>query len=277
VIPAAFTYRRPGSVADVLALLTEYGDDAKVLAGGHSLLPVMKLRLAAPEVLIDLGALADLRYVRTSGHTIEIGAMTRYHDLLCDDVLAEHAPLLAHTAGVVGDPQVRHRGTIGGSVAHADPAADLPAALLASDASFVVTGPEGTREIPAAGFFLGPFTTPLAANELLTEIRVPMRTGLGWGFEKFTRRAIDWAIVGVAAVGQSVALINMGGTPMRALAVQAALAEGASIQDAAALAAEGASPLDEPHASARYRKHLARVLTGRVLQQVSGVTPAGLS
>lgn len=277
MIPAAFTYRRPGSVAEVLALLTEHGDDAKVLAGGHSLLPVMKLRLAAPEVLIDLGALDDLRYVRMSGDTVEIGAMMRYHDLRHDDVLAEHAPLLAHAAGVVGDPQVRHRGTIGGSVAHADPAADLPAALLASDASFVVTGPEGSRQIPAAEFFLGPFTTPLEPNELLTEIRVPTRSGLGWGFEKFTRRSIDWAIVGVAAVGQAVALISMGGTPMRASAVEAALGNGATIEDAAALAAEGTSPLDEPHASAEYRAHLARVLTGRVLQQVSGVAPAGLS
>lgn len=277
MIPATFTYRRPSSVADVLALLAEHGDDAKVLAGGHSLLPVMKLRLAAPEVLIDLGALDDLRYVRTSGDTIEIGAMMRYHDLRHNDILAEHAPLLAHAAGEVGDPQVRHRGTIGGSVAHADPAADLPAALLASDASFVVTGPNGTREIPATEFFLGPFTTPLEPDELLTGIRVPMRTGLGWGFEKFTRRAIDWAIVGVAAVGQSVALINMGGTPMRAAATEAALADGASIGDAAALAAEGTSPLDEPHASAEYRKHLARVLTGRVLRQSEGVAPVGLS
>jgi carbon-monoxide dehydrogenase medium subunit len=277
VITAAFTYRRPASVTDVLDLLGEHGDDAKLLAGGHSLLPLMKLRLAAPEVLIDLAALADLRYVRLAGDTIEIGALTRYHDLHHDDVLARHAPLVAYSAGVVGDPQVRHRGTIGGAIAHADPAADVPAALLASDAEFVVTGPGGRRTIPAAEFFLGPFTTPLAPDELLTEIRVPVRTGIGWGFQKFTRRAIDWAIVGVAAVGGSVALVNMGGTPVRAAAVEAALADGATAADAAELAAEGTSPLDEPHASADYRRHLARVLTGRALAQVAGETPVGLS
>ncbi len=277
MITAAFTYRRPSSVDEVLGLLGEYGDDAKLLAGGHSLLPLMKMRLAAPEVLIDLAALKDLRYVRLAGDTIEIGALTRYHDLHQDEVLAEHAPLVAHSAGVVGDPQVRHRGTIGGSIAHADPAADVPAALLASDAEFVITGPNGQRTILAAEFFLGPFTTPLEPDELLTAIRVPVRTGIGWGFEKFTRRAIDWAIVGVAAVGQSVTLINMGGAPVRAAAVEAALAEGAAPADAAELAAEGTSPLDEPHASADYRRHLARVLTGRALAQVAGQTPVGLS
>ncbi|HEX5405187.1 MAG TPA: FAD binding domain-containing protein [Pseudonocardiaceae bacterium] len=276
MIPAAFAYRRASSVAEVLDLLGEHGDDAKLLAGGHSLLPLMKLRLAAPEVLIDIAPLTDLSYVRLAGDTVEIGALTRYHDLHYDGVLLQHAPLLAHAAGVVGDPQVRHRGTIGGSVAHADPAADLPAALLASDAVFVVVGPGGSREIPAADFFLGPFTTPLADDELLTEIRVPKRTDVGWGFEKFTRRAIDWAIVGVAAVGQSVALINMGGTPVRATAVEAALAGGAGPAEAAELAAEGTSPLDEAHASADYRRHLARVLTARALTRVAGETPIEL-
>jgi carbon-monoxide dehydrogenase medium subunit len=171
---------------------------------------------------------------------------------------------------------VRHRGTIGGAIAHADPAADVPAALLASDAEFVVTGANGKRTIPAAEFFLGPFTTPMEPDELLTEIRVPVRTGIGWGFEKFTRRAIDWAIVGVAAVGQSVALINMGGTPVRAAAVEGALAEGRTPAEAAELAAEGTSPLDEPHASSAYRGHLARVLTARALAKVAGETPIGL-
>jgi carbon-monoxide dehydrogenase medium subunit len=270
VIPAAFSYRRATSVDEVLDLLAEHGDDAKLLAGGHSLLPLMKLRFAAPELLVDLAALDELRYVRLAGDTIEIGALARYHDLHNDIVLAEHAPLLAHAAGVIGDPQVRHRGTIGGSIVHADPAGDLPAAILASDAVLVVRGPNGTRQIPAAEFFLGPFTTPVRPDELLTEIRVPAQTDLGWGYQKFTRRAIDWAIVGVAAVGQAVALINMGGTPIRATAVEAALAEGADPAAAAELAAEGTSPADEQHASAAYRRHLARVLTGRALTSVAG-------
>jgi aerobic carbon-monoxide dehydrogenase medium subunit len=276
VIPAAFSYRRASSVDEVLELLAQFGEDAKLLAGGHSLLPLMKLRFAAPEVLVDLAPLDELRYVRLAGDTIEIGALTRYHDLNTDGVLAEHAPLLAHAAGVIGDPQVRHRGTIGGPIAHADPAADLPAAILASDAVLVVRGPDGTREIPAAEFFLGPFTTPLAPDELLTEIRVPRQTGLGWGFEKFARRAIDWAIVGVAAVGPAVALINMAGTPMRATAVEAALADGATPEAAAEHAADGTSPADEPHATAGYRQHLARVLTGRALARVAGEVPTGL-
>ena len=269
MIPAQFSYRRASTVDEALSLLGEYGEDAKVLAGGHSLLPLMKLRLATPEVLIDLGPIGELRYVRVEGDTVAIGALSRYHDLQQDEVLRQHAPLVAHVAGVVGDQQVRHRGTIGGSLAHADAAADLPAAILASDGELVVRGPRGERRIPAAEFFLGPFTTPLEPDELVTEVRVPVRTGVGWGFEKFTRRAIDWAIVGVAVVGKSVGLINMGGTPLRATATEEALAAGASIEDAAALAAEGASPLDEPHASAEYRAHLARVLTGRALRRAA--------
>ncbi|KAA9149223.1 xanthine dehydrogenase family protein subunit M [Amycolatopsis acidicola] len=265
MIPAAFSYRRASTVDEALTLLGEYGDDAKLLAGGHSLLPLMKLRLAAPEVLVDVAPIDDLRYVRVEGDVVAIGALSRYHDLHHDAVLREHAPLLAHVAGEVGDQQVRHRGTIGGSLAHADAAADLPAAVLASDGELVVRGPNGERRIPAAEFFLGPFTTPLEPDELLTEIRVPLRTGIGWGFEKFTRRAIDWAIAGVAVVGDSVGLINLAGTPIRATATEQALASGASPAEAGALAAEGASPVDEPHATAEYRAHLARVLTTRAL------------
>jgi aerobic carbon-monoxide dehydrogenase medium subunit len=265
VIPAEFRYCRASSVDEALDLLVEHGEEAKVLAGGHSLLPLMKLRLAAPEVLVDLGALDELRYVRQDGDTIAIGAMTRYHDLHGDEVLRAHAPLLAHAAGVVGDPQVRHRGTIGGSLAHADPAADVPAAILASDGVLVVRGLDGTRTIPVAEFFDGPFTTRIAPDELLTEIRVPSHAGIGWGFERFTRRATDWAIVGVAAVGDAVALMNMAGTPIRATAVEASLAAGATVSAAAEFAADGTSPADEPHASADYRRHLARVLTYRVL------------
>ncbi|HJP75025.1 MAG TPA: xanthine dehydrogenase family protein subunit M [Pseudonocardiaceae bacterium] len=276
MIPAELRYVRADSLDRTLELLTEHGEDAKVLAGGHSLLPLMKFRFAAPEVLIDIAPLDELRYVRTSGDDVVIGALTRYRDLHASEILRTHAPLLAEVAGAIGDRQVRNRGTIGGSLAHADPAADLPAAALASDAVFVVAGPEGEREIAAEDFFLGPFTTPLEPDELLIEIRVPKATGVGWGFEKFSRRAIDWAIVGVTAVGSSIALINMGGSPVRARAAEQALADGASPAEAAALAAEDTSPADEPHASAEYRKHLARVLTGRALAKVAGEQPAGL-
>jgi aerobic carbon-monoxide dehydrogenase medium subunit len=268
VIPAALRYQRAGSVDEAVALLAaavEAGEEVKVLAGGHSLLPVMKLRLAAPEVLVDITPLTDLRYIRLDGDTVRIGALTRHHDVQHDPVLREHAPLLAHVAGTVGDPQVRHRGTIGGSLAHADAAADLPAAVLAADAVLVVQGPSGVREIPAADFFVGPFTTPLDEDELLTEIRVPSRAGVGFAYQKFTRRSTDWAIVGAAALGSAVALVNMGGTPLRATATESALAAGASIPEAAALAAEGTNPLDEPHATAAYRRHLARTLTARAL------------
>ncbi|EHR61279.1 FAD binding domain-containing protein [Saccharomonospora cyanea] len=267
MIPATLRYRRVSSVDDALAVLAEHGDEAKLLAGGHSLLPLMKLRLAAPEIVVDIAGLAELSYVRLDGDVVAIGAMTRYHDLVRDPVLAEHAPLVAHVAGVIGDPQVRHRGTIGGSVAHGDAAADLPAALLACDAEFVVRGRDGERTVAAGEFFLGPFTTALEPDEVLTEIRLPRRGDAGWGFEKFTRRAIDWAIVGVAVQGRNVGLINMAGTPIRAEATERALADGASIVEAAALAAEGTSPADEPHATAAYRAHLARVLTERALVQ----------
>jgi carbon-monoxide dehydrogenase medium subunit len=269
VIPAEFRYERVSTVDEALARLAEHGDDAKVLAGGHSLLPLMKLRLAAPEYLVDIGPVDELRYVRLDGDEVVIGALSRYSDLEQDPVLREHAPLLAHVSGEVGDRQVRHRGTLGGSLVHADSAADLPAVVLASDGVLVARGPSGERRIPASEFFLGPFTTPLEPDELLTEVRLPRQTGLGWGFEKFTRRAIDWAMVGVAVVGGKVGLVNMGGVPLRASATEAALASGASIEDAAALAADGTNPPDEPHATADYRRHLARVLTRRALTQAA--------
>ncbi|HEX3783807.1 MAG TPA: xanthine dehydrogenase family protein subunit M [Pseudonocardiaceae bacterium] len=265
MIPAALRYERATSVEHTLDLLGEHGEDAKVLAGGHSLIPLMKFRFAAPEVLIDIGPIADLSYVREVGEEIAIGALTRYRDLHTNDILRAHLPLLAEVAGAIGDPQVRNRGTIGGSIAHADPAGDLPAATLACDAVFVVRGPQGIREIAAEDFFLGPFTTPLEPDELLTEIRVPKLTGIGWGFEKFSRRAIDWAIVGVVAVGGAVALINMGGAPVRAAATEAAIAAGAGAEEAGALAAEDTNPAEEPHATAAYRRALARVLTTRAL------------
>jgi carbon-monoxide dehydrogenase medium subunit len=269
VIPAAFEYHRASTVDEALTFLASHGDEAKVLAGGHSLLPLMKLRLAAPEYLVDIGPLDELRYVRLDDGDVVIGALSRYSDLARDPVLLEHAPLLAQVSGEVGDRQVRHRGTIGGSLAHADSAADLPAAILASDAVLVARGPDGSRRIPASEFFLGPFTTPLEPAELLTEIRLPAQTGQGWGFEKFTRRAIDWAMVGVTVAGGRVGLVNMGGVPLRATATEQALAAGASIEDAAALAAEGTNPPDEPHATTEYRRHLARVLTRRALTQAA--------
>jgi aerobic carbon-monoxide dehydrogenase medium subunit len=270
VIPPSFTYMRASSVDEALALSAEHGEDAKYLAGGHSLLPLMKLRFAAPAVLIDLGRLTELSYVRDEGTYVAIGALTRHHDVANSPVLLADIPLLAHTAEAVGDPQIRHRGTIGGSVAHGDAASDLPAALLALDATFVVRGPSGTRSVPAREFFRGIFETALEPGELLTEIQVPKPAAPGaWSFQKFTKRAIDWAIVGVAVQGRAVALVNMGSTPLRATAVENALASGASIADAAALAAEGTSAGSDIHASKAYREHLARVLTRRGLEEAA--------
>jgi aerobic carbon-monoxide dehydrogenase medium subunit len=271
VIPSSFTYQRAGSVDDALDLAAEYGEDAKYLAGGHSLLPLMKLRLAAPEVIIDLGGLRDLSFIADLGSHVAIGALTRHHDVEHSELLARELPLLAHAAGQVGDPQVRHRGTIGGSVAHADPASDLPAVLLALDATVVARGTDGSREIPIGEFFQGLFETVLEPEELLTEIRVPKPAAgaRGWSFQKFTQRAIDWAIVGVAVQGGAVALVNMAGTPLRAAAVEAALASGAPSAAAAAHAAEGTSAASDIRASREYREHLARVLTSRALTEAA--------
>ncbi|MGH3392876.1 MAG: FAD binding domain-containing protein [Actinomadura sp.] len=267
MIPATFTYRRAGSADEALALAGEYGDDAKFIAGGHSLLPLMKLRLAVPEVLVDIGRIRELSYVRDEGGHIAIGALTRHHDLGGSDVLTQAVPLLAHVAGQVGDPQVRHRGTIGGSVVHGDPASDLPAALLALDATLVANGPSGSREIPVTEFFTGLFETALEADELLTEIRVPKPAAAGWSFQKFTKRAIDWAIVGVAVQGDSVALINMGATPLRATAVEQALAAGTDVVEAAQHAAEGTEASSDINGTTAYREHLSRVLVRRALQE----------
>lgn len=266
MIPAPFTYRRAGSAEEALALLDEYGDDAKLLAGGHSLLPLMKLRLAVPEIVVDIGRVTDLSYVREDGNAIAIGALTRHRELETSELLAREVPLLAHAAGFVGDPQIRHRGTVGGSLAHGDAASDLSAVLLALDATLVARGPSGTREVPAADFFSDFLETALEPEELLTEIRIPTPVAAGWGFEKFNQRAIDWAVVGVATVGNSVGLVNMGPTPLRAHGVERALAGGATPAEAAEYAGEGTSPGDEASASADYRRHLARVLTRRALE-----------
>ena len=271
MIPAAFAYARPGTVDEAIALLAEHGDEAKLLAGGHSLLPLMKLRLATPSVLVDVGRLSDLSYVHDAGDTIAIGGLTRHHDVETDALLREHAPLLSAAAAEVGDPQVRHRGTLGGSLAHGDPASDLPAVVLALRGQIVVRGSGGERVIEADAFFRDFLETALEPDEIITEVRVPKTNGAGWAFEKFNRRAQDWAIVGVAAVGGAnpgVALVNMGSTPMRAAAVEAALRDGASAVDAAALAADGTEPPSDLNASPDYRRHLARVLVGRALATV---------
>ncbi len=273
MIPAPFDYVRAESVDHAISLIGEHGEDAKFIAGGHSLLPLMKLRLAQPSVLVDIGRLTDLSYIRDEGDHIAIGALTRHMDVEQSPVLAQHVPLLANAASHVGDPQVRHRGTIGGSIAHSDAASDLPATTLALGATYVAQGPNGTREIAAADFFQGFLTTALAADEMLTEIRVPKLMGAGWSFQKFNRRAQDWAIVGVAAWRQDgksgVGLVNMGSTPILATSVSAALASGASIADAAELAAAEAEPQGDLNASPEYRMHLAKVLVRRALEAAS--------
>jgi len=273
VIPAAFDYVRAESAEQAISLIGEHGEDAKFIAGGHSLLPMMKLRMAQPSVLVDIGRLSDLSYVRDAGDHIAIGALTRHMDVETSSVLAEHVPLLAHAAGHVGDPQVRHRGTIGGSIAHSDSASDLPATTLALGATYIAQGPKGTREIAAADFYQGFFTTSLEADEMLTEIRVPKMDGAGWSFQKFNRRAQDWAIVGVAAWRRGddsgVGLVNMGSTPVLATSVATAIASGASVADAAELASAEADPQKDLNASVEYRVHLAKVLVRRALEESS--------
>ena len=273
MIPAAFDYVRASSAAEAISLIGQHGSDAKFIAGGHSLLPMMKLRLAQPAVLVDISRIGDLSYIKDAGDHIAIGAMTRHMDVEKSSVLAQHVPLLAHAAGHVGDPQVRHRGTIGGSIAHADPASDLPATTLALGATYVVQGPNGTREIAASDFYKSFLESDLAEDEMLTEIRVPKMNGAGWSFQKFNRRAQDWAIVGVAAWrganGSGVGLVNMGQTPILASSVSKALAGGASIADAAALAVADAQPSADNNATVEYRTHLAKVLVRRALEQAS--------
>jgi len=267
MIPAAFDYVRAGSAEEALAALAEHGDEAKLMAGGHSLIPLMRFRLVTPGVVVDVGNLnGDLRGIRVDGDTVRIGALTRHSELEHSADLAASCPLLAHVASVVGDPSVRHRGTLGGSLAHADPASDLPAAILALGGSLVARGPGGEREIAASDFFTGFLESALAPDELLTEVRVPVSTG-GWNYQKFNRRAQDWAIVAVAVSdgGKGVSLVNMGSTPLRASAVEEAVAGGASAAEAAAHAADGTTPPGDLNGDADYRSHLARVLTERAL------------
>jgi carbon-monoxide dehydrogenase medium subunit len=270
MIPVGFAYERADSVDGALALLAEHGEDATILAGGHSLLPVMKLRLAAPELIIDIGRLPELRYIDVDADEIAIGAGSRHRDLESSEILAAEAPLLAAVARTVGDPQVRHRGTLGGSLAHADPASDLPAAVLAMGGTVVLRSPRGERRVPITGFYTGVFSSVKEPDELIVEVRVPRTGAAGWAYEKFTRRANDWAIVGVAVVDGRVGLVNMGSTPLRASATEAALADGASIEDAAALADQRTDPPGDLAATKEYRRHLARVLTRRALTTAAG-------
>src|SRR5690606_10048371 len=275
-------YQRPATVADAVAALAAGGEDAKVLAGGHSLLPVLRLRLAAPTLLVDLGGVAELRGVREDGDHLVLGAMTTHAEVVSSPLVAESAPLLAQAAATVGDRQVRHRGTLGGSLSHADPAGDLPTVAVALDADLVVAGPSGRRTVPAREFFVDYFTTVLQPDEVLVEVRVPKLVGWGTEYLKVNRTAQAWATVAVAAavrredgaIAQArVALTSMGPTPVRATAVEEALAGAGAdgIAPAAALAAEGTSPASDTNASAEYRRHLATVLAGRAVTAAAGM------
>lgn len=273
MIPAKFDYEVADSVESAIELLGTR-EEAKLLAGGHSLLPLMKLRFARPELLVDIGRLRALSYVRDESERLAIGALTRHHDLEHDSLLKASCPILSYAAGLIGDPQVRHCGTIGGSVAHGDPASDLPSVLVALDAELVARGPEGERTIAAGDFFQGFLETALGPRDVLTEIRVPKLGGAGWSYVKFTRRAQDWATVGVAVVRSNgsakVALTNMGPTPLRARAVEEALAGGLDPATAGERAAEGASPPSDTNASSEYRSYLATVLVRRALAEALG-------
>lgn len=285
MIPASFDYVRPMSVADAVSAIGAAGEDGKVLAGGQSLIPVLRLRLAYPSTVVDVGRIEELKGVRDEGDAIVIGAMTTHHDVLHHDLVLQHAPLIAQATATIADPQVRHRGTFGGALAHADPAGDLGAVALALDCEFVASGPDGSRTIAAADFFQDYLTTSLGAQEILTAIRVP-KLGSGWTshYEKFNRVAQAWSIVAVAAVvkrsngsiaAARIGLTNMGSTPLRARAVESALAgtdaSAEAIASATQHAAEGTSPPNDLSGKADYREHLARVLTNRAVRAASGV------
>jgi carbon-monoxide dehydrogenase medium subunit len=277
VIPAPFDYVVAEHPDHAIELLGKR-EDAKLLAGGHSLLPAMKLRLARPALIVDIGRIGDLSYVREDGDAIAIGALTRHSDVAASAVLRQHCPIVSFTAGQVGDPQVRHRGTIGGSIAHGDPASDLPSVILALDCELVARGKEGDRTIAATDLFTGVFQTSLQPDEVLVEVRVPKLGSKGWSYTKMSRRAQDWATVAVAAVVErsngsvhkaSIALTNMGGTSLRATAAEEAIAGGASIEDASQLLADGTEPASDHAASADFRKHLVRVLGRRALEEAA--------
>lgn len=283
MIPPAFDYARPSSVDEAVRTLADAGEDAKVLAGGQSLLPLMRLRLAFPELVVDVNRIPELRGVREDGDTLVIGAMTTHHDVIADPLVRRHAGLLAAATSTVADPAVRHRGTFGGSLAHADPAGDLPAVVLVMDGELVAQGPRGRRTIPAREFFVDYLQTALEPDELLVEVRIPKADGWGFRYEKFHRIAQAWPIVGVAALVRRddghiaearVALTNMGTTPLRATAAEEALS-GAGDPDAVARAAQeaaqGTRPSQDTSASPEYRAHLAQVLTKRAVLAAAGM------
>jgi aerobic carbon-monoxide dehydrogenase medium subunit len=284
VIPASFDYVAASTVAEAVQALSQAGEDAKVLAGGQSLVPVLRLRLAAPTTLVDLGRISELRGVRDDGDAIVIGAMTTHHDVINDPLVGEYAALLVLATRTVGDPQIRHRGTFGGALVHADPAGDLLAPAVALDAEMVIAGPGGRRTVPAAEFFVDLFTTAVGPDEVLVAVRIPKKTGWGTHYEKFSRVEQAWSIVAVAAAVRiekgsitqaRVVLTNMGATPIRAIGVEQALvgqrASAETIRTAAGHAAELTSPVSDGNADADYREHLARVLTGRAVTAAAGV------
>jgi carbon-monoxide dehydrogenase medium subunit len=280
MIPAEFDYVAPETLDEAIRHLVENGDEAKLLAGGHSLLPLMKLRLAAPALLVDLRKVPGLHGIQRENGSWRIGAMTVHSDL-------EHTPelgIVAHAAGTIADPQVRNRGTIGGSLAHGDPASDLPAVLLITDGTVTLQGAESQRTVPAADLFQDYLQTAIDPNEVLTEVRMPVLDGWGFGYEKFNRRSEDWAMVAVSAVVKQtgdicedvrIGLTNMGSVPLRAGAVEDALRgqplNKDSIAKAAEAAAEGTDPPADLNASAEYKRHLSRVLCRRALEQAAGL------
>ena len=283
MIPAQFDYVAPTTVEDALAALAEHGDDAKIIAGGQSLLPVLRMRLNAPETVIDLGRIDTLRGVRDDGDAIVVGAMTTHHDVLTNDLVKEHAAIVHHAVTELADAQIRHRGTFGGALAHADPAGDMGAPPLALGAEFVIAGSEGTRTVPASEFFVDLFETAIGEDEILTEVRIPKHTGWGASYEKFVRIKHQWPIVAVAATvrveGGAIAearvgLTNMGNTPLRATAVEEALvgaqATEDGVRDAASRAAEGTNPPADLNGDSDYRRHLATVLTRRAVVKAAG-------
>ncbi|MGI5460583.1 FAD binding domain-containing protein [Streptomyces sp. CA-249302] len=283
MIPPVFDYARPSSVDEAVRALADAGEDAKVLAGGQSLLPLLRLRLAFPELVVDVGRIPELRGVREDGDTLAIGAMTTHHDVIRDPLVRRHAGLLAAATATVADPAVRHRGTLGGSLAHADPAGDLPAVVLALNGELVAQGPGGRRTIAARDFFVDYLQSALRPDELLVEVRVPKTDGWGFHYEKFHRVAQAYAIVGVAALVRRydgriaearVGLTNMGATPVRATAAEEALSGAGDTQavaQASDAAAEGVRPPQDVSASSEYREHLARVLTKRAVLAASGM------
>lgn len=283
MIPSKFDYVKPASVAEAITALEQGGDDAKILAGGQSLIPVLRLRLAAPSVIIDLGGIAELRGIRDDGDRIAIGAMTSYYDIVRDDLVKQHVALLGQAVETVADNQVRHRGTLGGSLAHADPAGDLGAPALALEAELVIASASGTRTVSAQEFFVDYFTTAIGEAEILTEIRFPKYTGWGSHYEKFNRTAQAWSMCAVAAAIKvdggtiseaRVGLTNMGTTPIRATGVEQALVGQAATADAIRAAAErateGTAAPSDADAAADYREHLAKVLTGRAVLAAAG-------